>query len=219
MTETETAGAEPKRPLAGRRVLIVEDAPAFRAALSAMARALGASVSVAETAEEGAAALEAGDVDLAIVDVGLPDFSGAALLAAALARGERAALLACSAEHDASAAPAADLFAPKPFASLASFGRAVSGALAIGALRRALEDPGVTARGRAAFALAAARFRRAAALGTAEAFAEAVGSLDVAAEALGLPGVAAQARELGRVADAGRAAARLAALCDRAAAV
>lgn len=114
-------------PLSGLRVLIVEDSREYQQAMRAMARALGAAVDAAETGEDGVAALRARRYDLAIVDIGLPDMSGGAVIAGARDCG--AALLAVSADDDGSGAPAAHAFAPKPFASLAAFAAAALAAL------------------------------------------------------------------------------------------
>jgi DNA-binding NarL/FixJ family response regulator len=217
MTRSDCRRQPGDRPLEGLAVLIVEDAPAFRAALAAMARALGACVETADTAEQGDARLAAGGIDLAIVDIGLPDQPGGALLAAALERGERAAMLAVSAEHHAHEAEAADLFAPKPFTSLAAFRRSVAGALAVAAARRALAGSG----GAAPLAQAAAAFARAATLGSPEAWAAAARELAAAGRAAGEPQMVAAAERLARHSDVadpdGHAAARLARCCGAAA--
>lgn len=122
-------------PLAGRRVLIVEDSPAFQAALSAMTRALGGAETVVATGEAGLAQLARGGYDLAIVDIDLPDMSGAAVMAQA--RGGPAALLAVSAHAEPSDAPDADHFAAKPIARVADFEAVLRRALAARDARRA----------------------------------------------------------------------------------
>jgi CheY-like chemotaxis protein len=213
----QSRAAAAGRPLAGVSVLIVDDAAAFRAALAAMARRLGATVETAETAEEGAARLAARRHDLAIVDIGLPDACGGALLADALDRGATAALLAVSAEAGPTAAPAADHFAAKPFDGVASFGRAAAAALGVGGLRVALPEAARNPAGAAILTAAARRFGRAADSGAAEAFADAALALENDAAREGLTRLAAGARALA-AADAAPAAARLAALCALAAA-
>ena len=114
--------------LARRRVLIVEDSPAFQAALSAMARALGGVETLVDTGAAGIAALDRGGFDLAIIDIGLPDMSGADVMAHV--RGGDVALLAVSAHAEARDAPDADHFEAKPIARLADFNRAVTQAMA-----------------------------------------------------------------------------------------
>lgn len=116
-------------PLAGRRVLIVEDSPPFQAALSAMTRALGAEETVVGTGEAGLAQLARGGYDLAIVDIDLPDMSGSDVMAQA--RGGAVALLAVSAHAEPQDAPDADHFEAKPFARVADFEAAVRRALAM----------------------------------------------------------------------------------------
>jgi CheY-like chemotaxis protein len=214
---SEAKPPDPGRPLAGLRVLIVEDAPPFRAALAAMARRLGAAVETAGTAEEGAAPLRARGLDLAIVDIGLPDRPGGALLAEAVGDGATAALLAVSADAAAADAPTADLFAVKPFEGVESFGRATAAALAVGRLRLALGDAGAAPAGGAILRRAARRFAGAAGRSPA-AFAAAATALEVDAAAAGLRPLAARAGALAaRAVDAAPAAARLALLCALAA--
>ncbi|TVQ54963.1 MAG: response regulator [Rhodobacteraceae bacterium] len=133
MAQCEAAGGDrdPRQarlPLSGLRLLIVEDSPEYRAAMRGMAAALGAVVDTVDTGEAGAAALASGGYDLAVVDIGLPDMSGGAVVAGARDCG--AALLAVSSDDDGSGAPAAHAFAPKPFASVAAFGEAALAALA-----------------------------------------------------------------------------------------
>ncbi len=127
------SGADPgvatdATPLARRRVLIVEDSPSFQAALSAMTRALGGVETLVDTGAAGMAALDHHTFDLAIIDIGLPDISGAQVVAHA--QGRAVALLAVSAEAEAHDAPGADHFQAKPFARLGDFAHAVACAMA-----------------------------------------------------------------------------------------
>ncbi|MGF1659425.1 MAG: response regulator [Rubrimonas sp.] len=115
------------RPLDGRRVLIVEDSPAFQGALAAMARALGGAETIVGTGEAGLREFARGGYDLAIVDIDLPDMSGAEVIAQV--RGGAAALLAVSAHAEPQDAPDADHFEAKPIARLADFESAVRRAL------------------------------------------------------------------------------------------
>jgi two-component system NtrC family response regulator len=140
------------------RVLIIEDTRTYQATMSAMVRALGARVEIVENGADGLAALTDSGIDLAIVDQGLPDMRGGAVIAA-FADGP-AALLAVSGEFDASAAPAADAFASKPFDGLAGFSAAIGDAMAARDTRRSIDIERLRRGLGAKVGSAAARARR-----------------------------------------------------------
>ncbi|HSR64792.1 MAG TPA: response regulator transcription factor [Xanthomonadaceae bacterium] len=67
-------------PATPARVLVIDDEPQIRRFLEISLRAQGYRVALAETGEEGLALLATGGADLLILDLGLPDRDGRALL-------------------------------------------------------------------------------------------------------------------------------------------
>lgn len=103
------------------RVLIVEDNLRIGELVSAALRALGHSIELARTCAEAAPALRE-SVDVAIVDVGLPDGSGIDLCRAARARGIDVPILLLTARNGvedrvAGLDAGADDYLGKPFAT------------------------------------------------------------------------------------------------------
>lgn len=129
-------GSDSAPALAGKRVLIVDDSAACRMVQEAMAKAMGAFVETAETAVQAMVASGNAPFDLIILDIGLADADGR-VLARTLREtpnGEAAAILCVSglggqAREDGALDAGADAFAEKPFASVAAFGDAASGAI------------------------------------------------------------------------------------------
>ncbi len=129
-------GSDSASALAGKRVLIVDDSAACRMVQEAMAKAMGAFVETAETAVQAMVASGKTPFDLIILDIGLADADGR-VLARTLREtpnGEVAAILCVSglggqAREDGVRDAGADAFAEKPFASVAAFGDAASGAI------------------------------------------------------------------------------------------
>src|SRR6185503_13913236 len=71
--------------LANTRILLVEDSEDTREAFSRLLELEGASVVNAATAREAAELAMAGDFDVLLTDLGLPDISGDALITTVLA--------------------------------------------------------------------------------------------------------------------------------------
>ena len=71
--------------LAKTRILLVEDSEDTREAFSRLLELEGASVVTAATAREAAELAMAGDFDVLLTDLGLPDISGDALITTVLA--------------------------------------------------------------------------------------------------------------------------------------
>jgi CheY-like chemotaxis protein len=77
---TEAARAEaPARPVAGGRVLVVDDEPEIAALLKERLAEDGLSVATASSGRRALAALEAGGVDAVVSDLRMPDMDGATL--------------------------------------------------------------------------------------------------------------------------------------------
>jgi len=74
------APSGPVSPLTGARVLVVDDDPDARTALTGVLKSAGLSVVVAASAREALAAQKVATFDLAIIDVILPDVRGDELL-------------------------------------------------------------------------------------------------------------------------------------------
>jgi signal transduction histidine kinase/ActR/RegA family two-component response regulator len=82
MTETQpgvegTSAARPALPT--RRIVLVEDNPDSRDVVSTLLRMKGHDVKIAVDGPEGLEAIGSTDVDIALVDIGLPGFDGAEL--------------------------------------------------------------------------------------------------------------------------------------------
>ncbi|HWS89922.1 MAG TPA: PAS domain S-box protein [Pyrinomonadaceae bacterium] len=110
-------------PLAGTRVLLVEDEEDARAMLKALLAGLGASVEAVGSAAEAWAALEGAGCDVLLSDIGMPEEDGYALVgrvrghaAERVKRTPAVALTAYAREDDRERALAAgfDAFLPKP---------------------------------------------------------------------------------------------------------
>jgi two-component system CheB/CheR fusion protein len=82
--------AHPTTPtLAGMRILLVEDSEDTREAFVRLLTLEGATVAAAENAREAAELAVAGDFDVLLTDLGLPDISGDALITTVLATARR----------------------------------------------------------------------------------------------------------------------------------
>lgn len=60
----------------GGTILVVDDNPAVRESTAEILRVAGYAVETATNADQAVAALEEGDIDLALLDLGLPDSAG-----------------------------------------------------------------------------------------------------------------------------------------------
>jgi DNA-binding response OmpR family regulator len=76
---------EKEQPLAGLRVLLVEDDDATRAALAALLTSLGAAVAATSTGREAAQLAGAESFTVLVTDLDLPDAPGDAVITEALA--------------------------------------------------------------------------------------------------------------------------------------
>ncbi|SFP81495.1 response regulator [Tranquillimonas alkanivorans] len=119
----------PERPLFGQTVLVVEDSRYAGEALRLMCLKSGARVRRAASLGAAQRHLATYRPSVAVVDLGLPDGSGALLLRDLHAARPRVhALLATSGDperRDVALAAGADTFLEKPFGSLAAFQQAV----------------------------------------------------------------------------------------------
>ncbi len=77
--ESETAASGRPMPLAGLRVLVIEDHAIGRALMEAMLGALEAEATLVGTGEEAREAMRDRTFDVVLVDLGLPDVPGEAL--------------------------------------------------------------------------------------------------------------------------------------------
>ena len=111
-------------PLRGMTVLAVEDSRFASDALRLMCRRLGARLRRAESLQAAGAHLRLYRPDLVIVDLGLPDGRGEALIRDLAARRPRVAVLGMSGDpagREMALAAGADGFMDKPLESLAAF--------------------------------------------------------------------------------------------------
>ena len=119
----------PERPLLGRCILLVEDSRYASDAIRLLSLASGARIRRADSLAAAERHLAAYRPDIAIVDLGLPDGSGAALIERLdRARPRVPAVIGISGEpgaRGAAAAAGADTFLEKPVTSLASFQEAI----------------------------------------------------------------------------------------------
>ena len=114
-----------ERPLLGTIVLVVEDSRHACESLRLICQRSGARIRRAESLGSAQRHLRAYRPRIAIIDMGLPDGSGASLIAD-LDRGEPRieAIVAISGDEsqaEAAMEAGADLFLPKPFASVSAF--------------------------------------------------------------------------------------------------
>jgi DNA-binding response OmpR family regulator len=118
-----------ERPLLGQTVLVVEDSRFACEAMRLLCLRSGARIRRADSLRSAARHLSVYRPSVVIVDIGLPDGSGTALLRdLSRAQPRVAVLLAISgddAQREAALAAGADDFLPKPFTSLAAFQAAV----------------------------------------------------------------------------------------------
>jgi PAS domain S-box-containing protein len=85
-----TAGTPaPERPLAGRRILVVDDSPEARRILAFALEEWGAAATVAGSAQEALELLEQATPDLLISDISMPDTDGFELIRQIRARGHQ----------------------------------------------------------------------------------------------------------------------------------
>ena len=109
----------PSKPM---RVLLVEDDPLLSQGLTETLRRVGHVVDAVASAEQADAALRAGEIDLVVLDVGLPGMDGFSFLKNLRSRNQQHAVLLLTA-RDAVAdrvhglALGADDYLPKPFAT------------------------------------------------------------------------------------------------------
>ena len=84
---SEQPAAETPEPRGGTayRILVVEDEPSTLRLMARLLRGLGHEVTTAETVATGRQAIERGDFDLIVSDIGLPDGSGLDLMRQAVA--------------------------------------------------------------------------------------------------------------------------------------
>jgi CheY-like chemotaxis protein len=75
------AEGPPSKQSGGRRVLVVDDEPALRAAISTFFRSLGHTVDVAATGRDGVALASRSTYDAMLLDLRLPDMTGDEVLA------------------------------------------------------------------------------------------------------------------------------------------
>ena len=111
-------------PLRGVTVLAVEDSRFASEALRLMCRRLGARLRRAESLQAAASHLKLYRPDVVIVDLGLPDGRGEALIAEMVARRPRVVVLGMSGDASgraAAMAAGADGFVDKPVESFAAF--------------------------------------------------------------------------------------------------
>ena len=111
-------------PLRGVTVLAVEDSRFASEALRQMCRRLGARLRRAESLQAAAAHLKLYRPDVVIVDLGLPDGRGEALIAAVVARRPRVVVLGMSGDaggRGGAFTAGADGFLDKPLESFAVF--------------------------------------------------------------------------------------------------
>ena len=111
-------------PLRGVTVLAVEDSRFASEALRLMCRRLGARLRRAESLQAAASHLKLYRPDVVIVDLGLPDGRGEALIAEVVARRPRVVVLGMSGDaggRAAALAAGADDFVDKPLESFAAF--------------------------------------------------------------------------------------------------
>ena len=138
----------PDAPAGARAVLVVEDDPAFRALLAHELRALDLELHEAATLEQARHALDAGSVELVLLDLGLPDGGGRELLPEMLDRGVPSVVLTAA---DAPGLAEACLesgavdFVPKPLEPIRLLA-SVRGALRQAELERTVSE--VTSAGR-----------------------------------------------------------------------
>lgn len=111
-------------PLRGVTILAVEDSRFASESLRLICRRLGARLRRADSLQTAAAHLRLYRPDVAIVDLGLPDGRGEALIHELAARQPRPAIIAISGDGDlreAALAEGADAFLEKPIAGLKAF--------------------------------------------------------------------------------------------------
>jgi two-component system KDP operon response regulator KdpE len=101
-------------------VLIVDDEPAIRRLLEAILSRAGYEVIAAEDAEGALAALASGGIDLALLDLGLPDKDGLEVIAAVRHMNSTIPIIVLTARHDTAEKIAAldlgaDDYVTKPF--------------------------------------------------------------------------------------------------------
>jgi len=130
-----------KRPLLGLTLLAVEDSRFASDALRLMSLASGARLRRADCLASARRHLAVYRPSALVVDMGLPDGSGAELLEELSAKPGRPALVAISGDPDlrkAAEEAGCDVFMEKPLEGLGAFQNAVMGALPIGEKPRVL---------------------------------------------------------------------------------
>jgi len=142
-------GAVSDRPLLGQTVLVVEDSRFASEAMRLLCLRSGARIRRADCLRSARRHLQVYRPQVVVIDLGLPDGKGEALIAELAAATPRVeAILACSGDDGAEAragAAGADGFLAKPVASLAQFQQAILAHLPTGsAAIRALPDEEVS---------------------------------------------------------------------------
>jgi PAS domain S-box-containing protein len=103
-------------PSASQTVLVIDDEDLVRDVVARMVEELGYATVTARDGKDGLAMLEQHQVDAVLVDLSLPQMSGADVVAAMRARRPDLPLIVCSGyDRDGRGPVAADAFLPKPF--------------------------------------------------------------------------------------------------------
>jgi CheY-like chemotaxis protein len=102
---SESARVQPDRSAeaGSRRALIIDDQPMVRAYLRHALTRLGYDSEEAYNGESGLARLEQDGVDVVVLDMTMPDLSGAEVLSRLRARGSRVPVVLVSGYHDLAA--------------------------------------------------------------------------------------------------------------------
>lgn len=130
---TETRSTDPSAtdlPLAGLRVLAVEDHAIGRTLLAAMMQPLGVEATIVADGREAIAAAKAATYDVVLIDLGLPDIAGDRLAHdLARTRGtQRARIVAVTGRaRPADLPPAIDDWLEKPYSVRELHGRLMAG--------------------------------------------------------------------------------------------
>ena len=121
------------RPLEGQTVLVVEDSRFACEALRLLCQRSGARIRRADSIASARRHLQIYRPSIAIIDLGLPDGDGAELIASLSGASTRNSVIVGMSGDDGSEdralAAGADVFLPKPIASLAAFQQTIAAAM------------------------------------------------------------------------------------------